>query len=217
MKSGIQEVDRNAEYASVEHVLYFIAFLLVFSAVILGSWIEEDAFISFRVVDNALAGYGLRWNIHERVQAYTNPLWMLLHIPLQAIIGNIIFTTLVLSWSCLLAMFLVAYKTFSFSPLRHTIFVVSVFSSSTLSQFSTSGLEGPLLHLLFACFGFVIVKNPRGYWFWLGLITALSAWTRLDTLIFLCTGMVIFFVQTASDCLVAYNNGWHAALAMVVF
>ena len=36
-----------------------------------------DALITFRVIDNFVHGYGLRWNIAERVQAYTNPLWML--------------------------------------------------------------------------------------------------------------------------------------------
>ena len=33
--------------------------------------VTEDAFITFRVIDNALHGYGLVWNAGERVQPYT--------------------------------------------------------------------------------------------------------------------------------------------------
>lgn len=39
-------------------------------------WVTEDAFIVFRVVDNLLSGYGPVFNVDERVEAYTNPLWM---------------------------------------------------------------------------------------------------------------------------------------------
>jgi hypothetical protein len=31
------------------------------------AWVSEDAYISFRVVSNFLSGYGLRWNIADRV------------------------------------------------------------------------------------------------------------------------------------------------------
>lgn len=33
------------------------------------AWVCDDAYISFRVVDNALHGYGLRWNVDERLRA----------------------------------------------------------------------------------------------------------------------------------------------------
>ena len=42
------------------------------------AWVAEDAFITFRAVDNLLAGHGPVWNIGERVQVYTHPLWYLL-------------------------------------------------------------------------------------------------------------------------------------------
>lgn len=56
----------------------------------------EDAFISFRVVHNFVEGYGLRWDIDERVQVFTNPLWTLLHIPLYALTREVFYTTIVL-------------------------------------------------------------------------------------------------------------------------
>jgi hypothetical protein len=42
------------------------------------SWLSDDAYVTFRTVDNFMYGYGLTWNVDERVQVYTHPLWMLL-------------------------------------------------------------------------------------------------------------------------------------------
>ncbi len=39
-------------------------------------WVAEDAFIDFRVVRQLLAGHGPVFNLAERVEAYTNPLWV---------------------------------------------------------------------------------------------------------------------------------------------
>lgn len=39
-------------------------------------WVAEDAFISLRAVDNLLAGHGPVFNVGERVEVYTHPLWV---------------------------------------------------------------------------------------------------------------------------------------------
>lgn len=39
-------------------------------------WVSEDAFISMRVVRNILQGHGPVFNVGERVEAYTHPLWV---------------------------------------------------------------------------------------------------------------------------------------------
>jgi hypothetical protein len=41
-------------------------------------WVSEDAFIDLRIVRNLLDGHGPLFNINERVEAYTNPLWVAL-------------------------------------------------------------------------------------------------------------------------------------------
>ncbi len=38
-------------------------------------WISEDAFITLRVVHNVLAGHGPVFNVGERVEVYTHPIW----------------------------------------------------------------------------------------------------------------------------------------------
>lgn len=42
------------------------------------AWSCDDAFIDFRVVEHLLAGDGPVFNVGERVEAYTNPLWVAL-------------------------------------------------------------------------------------------------------------------------------------------
>jgi len=41
-------------------------------------WVQEDAFINFRIISNLLAGHGPVFNIGERVEVYSDPLWMFL-------------------------------------------------------------------------------------------------------------------------------------------
>lgn len=37
-------------------------------AVVRLAWVGEDAYITFRTVENAVAGHGLRWNVADRRQ-----------------------------------------------------------------------------------------------------------------------------------------------------
>ena len=43
------------------------------------AWIGDDGYISLRVVLNLVEGRGLTWNVDERVQVFTHPLWLLRH------------------------------------------------------------------------------------------------------------------------------------------
>ena len=166
------------------NIFYYFCLILFCALVVLNSWIEEDAFITFRVVDNFMNGYGLRWNINERVQSYTNPLWMLLHISAHPLTGSVVQSTFLLSWLCLAGTLLVVRYTFEFSLLRHAaLFLVPLLVSPTLTLFFTSGLETPLLSFLFVCFGFVLIRLPSHYWLWLSILTSASICCRLDAVI----------------------------------
>jgi len=57
-----------------------VMFLFLVYAVVLlrTAWVNEDAYITLRTVDNFVNGYGMRWNIAERVQTFTHPLWFFL-------------------------------------------------------------------------------------------------------------------------------------------
>ena len=55
--------------------LALVAFSIFFY---ISAWTCDDAFLAFRVVDNFVHGHGLRWNVIERVQVFTSPLFTLL-------------------------------------------------------------------------------------------------------------------------------------------
>ena len=52
--------------------------LFVLWVILQNAWVSDDAYITFRVIENFIAGYGPNFNIGERVQVYTHPLWMVL-------------------------------------------------------------------------------------------------------------------------------------------
>lgn len=64
------------ETLTIPRIPLFFLLLIPFTLVFLNTaWVAEDAFITFRAVDNLLKGFGPVWNIGERVQVYTHPLW----------------------------------------------------------------------------------------------------------------------------------------------
>ena len=160
--------------------------LAVFAWVLLRTaWVCDDAFISFRVVENAVAGHGLRWNIADRVQVFTHPLWMLLHIPLRTISGELYYTSLGLCATASLAtMGLLVWRAASAAHAGILVLALAL-SSRAFIDYSTSGLENPLTHLLAVAFFLATIhrdRTSRGMLLQASL-AGLLAWNRLDTVV----------------------------------
>ena len=164
------------------YAAWFALFMLMFFK----AWVSEDAYITFRVIDNALHGYGLRWNVMERVQVYTHPLWLLAQWPLAWVWGNMFYANIALSLVCSSAAVALALLTFRKSlSVMLICFLLPLFLSKVFIEYATSGLETSLAFLLFALVGFVWVKlrNSKFFWFYFSLSVALSLFNRLDTII----------------------------------
>ncbi|TQE83487.1 hypothetical protein [Leptospira noguchii] len=182
-------------------LLFFIHSVLFYHS----SWLSDDSFITFRVVDNFLNGYGLRWNPLERVQVYTHPLWLFLLIPIQWVVREISISAYLLSYLC--GIFFIFVYCFTFSKFRNTfgLIVVSLgvfFSSRTFIDYNTSGLENPLSFLLLLLFEIKFYslylnskqENVKIDSYKIGLLTALLLLTRLDLVLFLILpGYVLFW------------------------
>jgi arabinofuranosyltransferase len=177
----------------------FVVLSLVAAGVVLATraaWVGDDAFITYRTADNLVHGFGPVWNTYERVQVYTNPLWMLLFSGVYAFTRDAFYTSigvqLVLSAAALWVMG---------SRVAHGmggVFVVfGLLLSKAFVDYSTSGLENPLTHFLLAVF-FALYLRKRDDRSALGELTfvaSLAVLTRLDTAI------VVFpplFARTAS-------------------
>jgi arabinofuranosyltransferase len=135
-----------------ESTLLIGSFLLVFTYVFLANtWLGDDAYITFRVVQNFVGGYGLTFNPDERVQAYTHPLWMLLLSAAYLITSDLFYTTLAISYAlCALALGTVFRHLQSLW--RSALFLGLLLSSKAFIDYTSSGLEYPLSFLLLAIF-----------------------------------------------------------------
>ena len=120
------------------------------------SWVSDDALITMRHVLNFINGYGPVFNVGERVQAYTHPLWFLL-ISLFSCFFNYVYVTFGLSF---LFSFLSVYVLFKFIKnvsvsninFKLTVACFLVIFSKAFIDFSSSGLENPLSHFLLLLF-----------------------------------------------------------------
>jgi arabinofuranosyltransferase len=180
--------DPTAKKWTTDELRFATVALLALLLVVLlrNAWLAEDAYITFRTIDNWLSGYGLRWNISERVQTYTHPLWLFLLTPFQAVFKNIYFVSLFVSIVLsLIAVALVAFRV-ARSQIAGICALAALASSKAFVDYSTSGLENPLSNLLLVLFFWRYVRGHSNQHtlLHLGFLAALSALNRLDTLLF---------------------------------
>lgn len=121
----------------------------LFLAVLIGTaWLGDDSMITMRTVANALAGHGLVWNLGERVQTFTHPLWMLLMLGATALTHDLYRAAM---GSCVLssvAAVALAARYLAPGARGAALLLVALSSSRAFMDYSTSGLENPLSHLL---------------------------------------------------------------------
>src|SRR5712692_3374466 len=68
----------RVSWSGKEKSIVACALTFYLCVIVKDAWFNDDSYITFRTVDNFVNGYGLTWNIDERVQVYTHPLWMFL-------------------------------------------------------------------------------------------------------------------------------------------
>jgi len=115
------------------------------------AWITDDAAITLRTVLNVTHGFGLTFNIAERVQTFTHPLWMGLLTVGYLLIGNVYTTTFALAMILSVLVFWLTL-TRAVSAFQAMTGAVVLLFSSAFVDFSTSGLENPLANGLVAAF-----------------------------------------------------------------
>ena len=156
--------------AQSRRVLLVLLVLLYGVVVLRTAWLSDDAYITFRTIENFVHGYGLGYNPYVRVQAYTHPLWMLLLSGVYFLayrVMGISFQTELPSVTILLSMLLsiLAIILFSVRICRSSLGALVGVAILTLSRafvdYSTSGLENPLSHVLLVAFFLVYMMDQR--------------------------------------------------------
>lgn len=123
---------------------------LVFLAMLIRTaWMSDDALISLRTVLNITHGYGLTFNVAERVQTFTHPLWLFAVTAAYLVVRNIYTAVFAVSFGVSLLVFWFAVRN-ARSPLRAWLVAGALLFSHAFVDFSTSGLENPLSCLLLA-------------------------------------------------------------------
>ncbi len=157
----------------------------------------DDAFITLRTVDNFVQGYGLVWNIGERVQAYTHPLWMFLLSAFYAFTREPYFTTLAISMVLSLAtVVLLLWTSHRHLLILLLIGIISI-GSKAFADYSTSGLENPLAHLLLVAFFLLCLRQPlhRRHALLLGMLAGLIMLNRLDHGLLVIPALLVAAIQ----------------------
>ena len=175
-----------------------VLFLGYVVTVLLSAWLADDAYITFRVVDNVIHGLGPVWNVGERVQAYTNPLMMLSLSALSMVTREVYFTSLVFSmFASASAVAILAFRV-ARSRVSAALALLILVSSSSFVTYSTSGLENCLIFLLSALFFWEYFRSERHDARSLTILTllfSLSLVNRMDTALLLAPALFFAYIR----------------------
>src|SRR5262249_28656344 len=160
------------------------------------AWVGDDAYIGLRTVKNFVNGDGLTWNVTERVQAYTCPLWILLHCAVFYFTREAYFTTIFLSLVVSVLAVVVMWRA-ARGDTQALFGLAILLCSKAFMDYSTSGLENPLTHLLLAGFAAVYFRDDGSLksLFLLVLIAALGVTNRMDVAVVLVPPMAYAFYR----------------------
>ena len=156
------------------------------------AWLSDEGYITFRVVDNWLNGYGLTWNAAERVCLNVHPLWTLVLGAAFSLTGNVYYTAI--GVSVLLALLGAAWLLWRTQQAALILLAVSAICwSKCFTDYSTGGLENPLMHLLLAGFALRYLDSSRKVLsiLTLALVTSAFYLCRMDTVLFLLPALAM--------------------------
>jgi len=190
---------------TVEWKYYLAGFLFLAGCFLIlwKAWISEDTFITLRYVDNFIQGYGPVFNISERVEGFTHPLWFAVLAFFRWIgfspKGAAILPALLVSFAALYILFFkirIRDETGTASFLNPAAAIL--IGTSAFIDFGTSGLETSLSYLLLVLYAKFILENR-----WLkqpvltGLITSCLILNRPDFGIFMVLLFVLYLYEIA--------------------
>jgi arabinofuranosyltransferase len=177
---------------------FLVGLLILYVAMLFRTaWLNDDAYIAFRTVDNFVSGHGLTWNATERVQSFTCPLWVGLMSVAYLVTGDVYYTSIALQVVLSVLALVVLSRTLAITPLHAIAGTAVLLLSKAFIDFSTSGLENPLTHLIVVLFLVVFFKvgSTRRSLLLASLLFSLALLTRLDIVLLLAPAMVVLVLE----------------------
>ncbi|MEM8994469.1 MAG: hypothetical protein AAGF23_06725, partial [Acidobacteriota bacterium] len=125
------------------------------------AWICDDAYITFRCVEQLHAGNGPQWNPVPRVQAFTHPLWFFVLSAVRAVSGAV-------WWNAMLTSFVFATGALAWVGTRLrgrapslALLLALALGSKAFVDFAAGGLENALVFALLAVFLAVLERSTK--------------------------------------------------------
>lgn len=189
--------------------------LVVWGAIWVGNFIEDDTLISLRYAERLLSGHGLTWNDGERVEGYSNLSWILGASALGAVGVDLILAVRLLAFACWGVTFWVLSslaRRIDASPAGFAASSLLFGATMPLSVWAMGALEQPLV---VACVAVAVLAlaelhrsadAPTRVTFAASAALALLVWTRPDAPLLV---VVLAFAGFALD---ARRRGWRPAL-----
>ena len=182
-----------AAFAITPESTVILTAILIFAVVLIRSaWVGDDAYFTARTLDNWINGYGLTWNVEERVQAYTHPLWLFTLLPLFALTKSFYLTVIFLSLFFTLAT-IVLFVTRVTVGLWTGLLSVAIFAmSKAFVDYSTSGLENPLSFFLLTLFLISFFQEDTSFkgYLRLSFLASLIMLNRIDMILLVLPALV---------------------------
>ncbi len=166
-------------------------FLIGIFLIIQNSWVSEDAFITLRHIENFIKGHGPVFNINERVEGYTHPLWFAIVALFRWLglspKGAVILPGLLFSFTALYILFFrVRFSKESSNKDFLNPAAVILIGTSAFIDFGTSGLETSLSYFLLILYAKFIAEDIwKNKPLLMGIVVALLILTRPDYGVFL--------------------------------
>ncbi len=192
------------------------ALVAVYALIVLqNAWLHEDAFITYRTVDNLLNGYGAVWNVGERVQTYTHPLWFFSMVLAHAVSGEVYYASLFVSWLCSVGAVAIVVFAVASTPRSAVLGLAVLCMCKAFVDYSTSGLENPLSHLLLAFFLAVFFRRQRHLrtLALLAALAALAALNRMDALLVYVPALLWYSARVGKEGFARILAAWAIGFA----
>ncbi len=177
-------------------------------------WVQDDAFLNFRIIGNLFAGNGPVYNVGERVEVYSDPLWL---FAVAAIHGAVPFVSIewlsvVLGLSCTAAGVVLggrAIQWFGASRGDGLVVPIGLLIFSVVAgvwEFATSGLEmGMVFGWIGASFWLLVrTERRRTSAVWCAFVVGLGSLIRPELIL-----MSAVFLVTLG--LVVADPGWRGS------
>lgn len=180
-----------------------IGFIICIAVYVFFAWHSDDAYHAYIMAKNLVEGNGFVYNVGERVNASTCPLFTLCVAAVYCICRNMFISGLAVGiLFSALAIYIVLYKVARTK--QQIIFsTIALVGSTCYVTYTTAGLENSLLYFLSAVF-YYIFFNKDEYsnreLFLMGLAVGLVGVTRMDAVLFFVIPVCYAYLFKRKDC-----------------